>query len=128
MPIRLSVLESFGRVSDRSKLEMLLPIVENSLDDPVVIGPNVELENCVLQTFDSSTAKVLNAENSGAWSVLSRAIDRYVTGGEYRWYTAQDTSIMIRVSRTSHRTMDSASGNDTRLVILRAVAGASDGT
>ena len=60
--------------------------------------------------------------------MLFRSIDRYLTGGEYRWYTAQDTSIIIRVSRTSSRAMDSASGNIARLVILRAVAGASDGT
>ncbi|KAL5525140.1 UTP10 [Sanghuangporus sanghuang] len=82
LPIRLSILKSLSRVSDQTKLEMLLPIIERALDSPSTIGASGDLETYALQSFDSSVAKLLNSESSSVWPILIRAIDYYLARGE----------------------------------------------
>ncbi|KAL5520451.1 hypothetical protein ACEPAG_9675 [Sanghuangporus baumii] len=82
IPIRLSILKSLSRVSDQTKLEMLLPIIERALDSSSTIGASGDLEIYALQSFDSSVAKLLNSETSSIWSILMRAIDHYLARGE----------------------------------------------
>ncbi|THH02630.1 hypothetical protein EW145_g6726 [Phellinidium pouzarii] len=70
------------RVSDFSKLQMLLPVIEEQLDTGVTSKEASELLVYALESFDISAAKDLNADESRSWPILLRALQFYHDMGE----------------------------------------------
>ncbi|KAI5117129.1 hypothetical protein M0805_007713 [Coniferiporia weirii] len=94
LAIRLSTLKAVRRTSDSVKLQMLLPVIGERLNVAPTTGGNSELLVHALESFDSSAAKDLNADDSRSWPVLLRALGRYHGVGEV---TPQWTCLCARL-------------------------------
>lgn len=74
------MLRSLCHVSDAIKLQMLLPLIKTRLESqwPIESSPKEEEQMVLtLESFDRSSTKDMNADESKAWSILLLALQKY---------------------------------------------------
>lgn len=80
------MLKALDRVSDAPKLQILLPLIQETLKTTPAIPDRQDLNILLVAAIDKSAAKDLNVGNSVAWSSLLVSSDASRSPGKYSSY------------------------------------------